>query len=178
MSGLINVLALENAPEIFGPVPLSEPGLADQVWFWPGLGALCLVITVLLLVLLSGWVRRKRTAKNPERELRVRLELLDGAKPSAALLMELASIMREALGICFSLRAEPRTVRELQAAVEAADNFGRAGSALGVLRQCEATLFSGSIPDDAAPLLAEADIALRALLPNAFSGSGKGELLR
>ena len=178
MIAFLNVLALEHAPEIFGPVPLTEPGLTDQAWFLPALALAALLLVALLALLTLRLRRRARTAKNPARELRLRLELLGAANPSGAFFLELSSIMREALGLCFGISAEPRTVRELQAAVEAGDNFGRAQIALGVLRQCEAALFSGSLPEDAKPLLSDADIALRALLLNAFAASAREDLVR
>jgi|GEM_PF-4282518 len=177
MNGFLTVLALENAPEIFGPVPLTEPGLTDAVWFQPSVYVSVVILLALLFLLIMRMLERSRRAKtSPEQELRIRLELLHAAKSSEAFYSELASIMREAIGLCFGMSAAPRTVRELEQALTGKDTYARAEAAMKVLRQCEAILFSGNLPEDYATLLADADTACRALLPNVFSGSKGGAL--
>ena len=159
--------ALDKAPEIYGPLPLTEPGLADSPYFLPSVAAVGIVLFCLFVLLVVRIVRRSRVRKiDPAGELQARLALLSGAAPSQALYLELAAILRGAVGLCFGMDSVRMTARELAAAIAERDSFNRAASAIDLLQRCEEAVFSGSSPEGADSFVEQGRIALGALLSN------------
>jgi hypothetical protein len=166
----MNALAAFVAPDIYGAVQLRDPTWTDSPWFWPGAAALAVVLAGVAWLIIRRWQerRRERALRDPLFILCKRMAALhqDDAAPGSYFYRQLASVMREAVGMRFKMSATPKTARELDEALAGVESAALADGALKVLRECEAVLFSGAEGGDARQLTDEADAAFKTLLPD------------
>lgn len=178
---LLHVLAKIDPPQIYDRVPLTDPTVVDQPWFFPSTAAGTLVLILIVVLLLLRWrkSRRERAKRKPAYILRMRMDSIaaNQKQPGNAFYSELASIVRTAIGLCYGMSATPKTAREIETIIRTKDHFGRAEGALTIIRACETALFSGESPEEATQLVADARTACAALVPEAFSKAKAEDML-
>jgi hypothetical protein len=174
------MLAELGKPELFGKVAPRDPTLADNPWFWAGAAFLAVIIALAVYYFIRNRreKRLEKARKDPVFILRTRLELLRQTTDQAGttFFTELASIMRNAIGLCYEMSATPRTARELEQLLVGRECANRAGAALVVITECEAVLCSGNEPTDRAELLIKSVAAFNELLPDSAAKLKEGKL--
>lgn len=172
MNALLPIFAELAKPEIYGKVPETEPSWV----FGPAAAILLAGLLFLFAVVLAVWMYRRRVRKKvilaalPQNVAKRRLASLAGKQADAALVREIAAIVREALSAATGINAASLSARELAAALAGGPHETRAAGILALLSECEAILFAGNAAEKE-KLLDGARAALTALFT---AQNGKG----
>jgi len=178
----IPVLAAVDSPEIYGEVSLTDPSIWDSQWVKVAAAALAAILALIvwLIVRRVSEKRLEKLRRDPLYILRTRLQSLLSvqAKGGREYYGEMASVMREIVGLRYKIGAAQKSARELRAALVGTENADLAGGVLDIVEKCETALFAGDAGIDADKLAADASVAFEALAPRGANDSKAGEITR